>query len=91
MKTKTVTIHNWDGSKYDIEVPAITRYVGIYSDSGDIACYRRKPRLDSGGYGRNEDIIGYSPQECPYKNLPFHDGYNRDGNPPELILKIEEV
>lgn len=97
MKTKIVTIHNWDGSKYDVEAPEKAKYIGIYCNTGHICFYGRKPRVGHMGYGDMEDIIRwptgtcYASPTCPEDNLPMHDGYGRDGMPYELILKIEEA
>jgi hypothetical protein len=91
MKTKTVTIYNWDGSKYDVEAPAQAKYIGILSNLGIIRFYRRKPALNGGYYAPSPYRIGQSIHGvCPEKNLPCHDGYGTGEMPDELLLKIEE-
>ena len=102
MKTKTVTIHNWDGSKYDVEAPAPTKYIGILSHTGVFCFYSRKPKLGWDGYYVDDDSYlddsdgrkVYAPDE----NCPCHDGYGLSGtvikngiHVAELLLKIEEV
>lgn len=90
MKTKTVTIHNWDGSKYEVEAPVEANYLGILSHTGHICFYKKRPKL-TGGYYNVRDVMSCLPMGCPVENLPCLDGYGKDGNPSELLLKIEEV
>lgn len=103
MKTKTVTIHNWDGSEYDIEAPVKAKYLGIMSHTGVFCFYSGKPKLDADGYYCNSqyylDDPGGISISCPHDaNLPYHDGYGISGtvikngiHVAELLLKIEEV
>lgn len=102
MKTRIITIENWDGSKYDVEAPANAKYLGILSHTGDIKYYTRKPKQD-------KDMQGYYDMEflieedinarCPRsENYPVEDGYGSSGtvvidgiHMSELLLKIEEA
>ena len=103
MKTKTVTIHNWDGSKYKVKAPVEAKYLGILSHTGCINFYARKPRLNQSGYYSADPnakrlLENGIDHACPCENLPYHDGYGNMGtvikkgiNVAELLLKIEEV
>lgn len=93
MKTKTVTIHNWDGSKYDVEAPEEAKYLGILSNLGTIRFYKKKPRvaertLHGRGvyYAPSQDKISDIDGACPPQNLPSVDGHRG-----ERLFKIEEV
>ena len=99
MKTKIVTIHNWDGSKYTVEAPINAKYIGIFNCTGAIRFFSRKPKLGGVYYSNRYQInkrdanSGYSAIQCPAKNLPFHDGYGQTEELPqlELLIEIEEV
>jgi hypothetical protein len=90
MKTKTVTIYNWDGSQYDVTAPAEAKYLGILHFIGSIRFFRKKPKL-SGYYYSDEHVVGDWLQDaCPAENRPMVDGYGENGLPEELLLKIED-
>jgi hypothetical protein len=97
MKTKTVTIYNWDGSKYDVEAPVNAKYLGIFSHIGVIFFYSRKPKLGTDGYYHGANIENACAR-CPSReNYPCEDGYGQDGlvlvkgvRMSELLLRIEE-
>lgn len=91
MKTKTVTIHNWDGSKYKVTAPAQAKYLSILSSIGAIRFFRKRPKLKGAYYDDDAMIGGWSREDCPYENRPMHDGYGENGLPSELLLKIEEL
>lgn len=89
---KTVTIENWDGSKYNVEAPDNAKYVGILCNTGCINFYAKKPRLRYGYYDNRLKLLANGIYgACREENLPKLDGYGSCGMPSELLLKIEEV
>ena len=84
MKTKTVTIHNWDGSKQKVNVPAHARFIEITPYSGGIYAHTKKPKLHKGWFTYKSEgrIVGV----CPKENRPCEDGIEQS-----ILLKIEEV
>lgn len=83
MKTKTVTIEYWDGSKQKITVPKNVQYIEQTPNSGELYAHATKPvRMIDGDLFRGGEWIAKSPPD----NRPIVDGITRS-----ILLKIEEV
>lgn len=83
MKTKTVTIHNWDGSRQKVEAPQSAKYIEVAPYSGFIFAHARKPKKSNGTvYQEHGRFVGH----CPDANRPYQDEISQS-----VLLKIEEV